>query len=72
MTVGDETCDQVDQKVDRAAMAGMLDLRDVFELISDRLDDGAFAEQKFVRPVEQTVVQFGDEVQSLSHQELLS
>jgi len=76
MTVGDKPCDQVDQKVDRAAMAGMLDLRDVFELIRDGLDDGAFAEQEFVRPVEQTVVhlfaQFGDQVQSLSHQELLS
>ena len=75
MAVGDQPCDQVDQEVDGAAMAGMLDLRDVFELISDRLDDGAFAEQKFVRPVEQTVVhlcaQFGDEVQPVGHQQLL-
>jgi hypothetical protein len=33
MAVGDEACDQVDQKVDGAAMARMLDLADVFVLI---------------------------------------
>ena len=43
MTVGNQSCDQVDQEVDRAAMARMLDLTDVFELIGDGLDDGAFA-----------------------------
>ena len=43
MAVGDESCDQVDQEVDRAAMARMLDLADVFELIRDGLDDGSFA-----------------------------
>jgi hypothetical protein len=51
-------------------------LRDVFELISDGLNDGSFAEKEFIRPVEQTVVhlfaQLGDEVQPLGHQELLS
>jgi hypothetical protein len=29
-----------DERVDRAAMAGMLNLRDVFELIHDTFDDG--------------------------------
>ena len=76
MALGDQACDQVDQKVDGAAMAGMLDLRDVFELISDGLDDGSFSEQEFVRPVEQSVVhlfaQLGDEVQAVSHQQVLS
>ena len=43
MTIGNQACDQVDQEVDGAAMARMLDLRDVFELISDGLDDGSFA-----------------------------
>ena len=43
MAVGDQPCDQVDQEGDRAAMARMLDLADVFELISDGLDNGAFA-----------------------------
>ncbi len=48
MAVGNEPCDQVDQKVDGAAMAGMLDLADVFELIIDGLDDGPLAQEKFV------------------------
>jgi len=34
---GDQPCDQVDQEIDGAAMTGMLDLTDVFELISDGL-----------------------------------
>ena len=48
MTIRNEPCDQVDQEVDGAAMAGMLDLRAVFELINDGLDDGSFAEKEFV------------------------
>ncbi len=51
MAVGNEPCDQVDQKVDGAAMARMLNLRDVFELIGDGFDDGAFAQEQFVGPV---------------------
>ena len=43
MAVGDEACDQIDQEVDRTAMARMLDLADIFELIGDGLDDGTFA-----------------------------
>jgi len=34
MAVGDEACDQIDEEVDGAAMAGMLNLADVFELIN--------------------------------------
>ncbi len=56
MTVGDEPCDQIHQEVDGTAMAGMLDLTDVFELIGDGFDDGSFAEEEFVRPLEQAVV----------------
>ena len=47
MAVGNQPCDQVDQEVDGATMARMLDLRDVFELISDGLDDGSFSEKEF-------------------------
>lgn len=75
MAVGDETCDQIDQEVDRAAMARMLNLRDVFELIGDGLDDGSFAQQELVGPVQQPVVhlftQLGDEVQTVGDQQLL-
>ncbi len=66
MAIGDQACDQVDQEGDGATMARMLDLRAVFELISDGLDDGSFSEQECVRPIEQAVVhlftQLGDEV----------
>src|ERR1700687_2268304 len=52
-------------------MAGMLDLRDVFELIGD----GAFAQKELVGPVQQPVVhlftQLGDELKPLSDQQLL-
>jgi hypothetical protein len=43
MAVGDEACDQIDQEVDGAAMARMLNLTDIFELIGDGFDDGTFA-----------------------------
>ena len=39
-------------------MAGMFDLTDVFELIVDGLDDGAYAEKELVRPLEQAVCIF--------------
>jgi hypothetical protein len=43
MTIGVEPCDQIHQEVDRTAMAVMLDLADVLELISDDLDDSSLA-----------------------------
>ena len=43
MTVSDQTTNEINQKVDRVAMAGVLDLRDIFELVNDGFDDGAFA-----------------------------
>ena len=75
MAVGNEACDQIDQEVDGTEMARMLDLVDVFELIMDGFDDGTFAQQELVGPVEQSVVhlfaQFGDELQFLGDQQLL-
>ena len=35
MTIGNEPCDQIHEEVDGTAMAGMLDLTDVFELVID-------------------------------------
>ena len=43
MAVGNQARDQIDKGVDRATMAGMLDLTDVFELIIDGLNDGPLA-----------------------------
>ena len=75
MAVSDESSHEIDEEVDGTAMARMLDVRDVFELIGDGLDDGTVAQQEFVGPIEQTVVhlfaQLGDELQSLGHQQVL-
>jgi hypothetical protein len=75
MARGNETCNQIDQKVDGAAMARMFNLRDVFELIGDGPGVGTFAQQEPVGPVQKTVVhlfaQFGDELETLSDQQLL-
>ena len=38
MGVGDKAGQEVDGEVGRTPVAGVLDLRNVFELISDRLD----------------------------------
>lgn len=38
MALSNETCDEVDQEVDRAAMAERSSLLDIFELIGDGLD----------------------------------
>jgi hypothetical protein len=45
MAVGNEARDQVDQEVDGAAMARMLDLADIFELIGDGVYDSSFAKE---------------------------
>ena len=41
-TVSDEFCNQMDNKFGRTAMARMLDLRDVLELVTDGLTDSPF------------------------------
>ena len=41
--------DHIDKEVEWVAMAGMLDLRDVFELVIDSLDDRAFAQQQLIK-----------------------
>jgi len=42
--IGDQTSDQIDEEVDKAAMSGMLDLRNVLQLVIDGLDDRTFSE----------------------------
>ncbi len=39
--VSDQTRDQVDEEVRHMAMPSVFDVRDVLELVIDRLDDGA-------------------------------
>jgi hypothetical protein len=66
MAEGSRACQQVHQKVERAAMAGMLDLADVLESVHDRLDDRPLTQEQLVGQAEQTVThvlaQLGDEL----------
>lgn len=61
----------MDQEIDGAAVASMFDLADVFELVVDGLDDGALAQEQFVREQQQPIVhllaQLGNQAQSLGH-----
>ena len=56
MAIGDQTGNDVDEAVDRAAMAGMLNLRDIFELIDNAFDNGRFAQEQFVYEGQQAVL----------------
>ena len=42
MTVSEEPCNQVDDKIGRAAMTRVLNLRNVLELVNDTLNDRSF------------------------------
>ena len=55
MGVGDKTSQEVDGEVGRTPVAGVLDLRNVLELIGDRLDDEAFAQHEPVGQPHQLV-----------------
>jgi len=76
MAVGNEAREQVDQEIVRTAMARVLDLADVLELIEDRLDERPLAEEEAIGEGQQEVAhvlaQFGDEAQPLLQEELLS
>jgi len=74
MAVGNESGDQMHDNIDRTAMARVLNLRDILELVDDRLDDGSFAHQQFIRKVHEMVLhvfaQPGNEVESLLKEQL--
>lgn len=50
MSVSDETRQEIDGKVDGAAVAGVLDLGNIFKLISDGLDDEALTQKPVGQP----------------------
>ena len=56
MAISDQASDQIDEGIDRTAMAGMLDLRNVLELVNDTLDDGSFSQQQLVDQANETVL----------------
>jgi len=45
MAIGDQASNDIDETVDGATMTGMLNLRDVLELIDHAVNDGAFAQE---------------------------
>ena len=75
VTIGDEAAEEIDEEVDGAAMAGVLNLRNVLELVEDGFDNGAFAQQEFIRPQEEArfhpPLDRGQQVHAERGQELL-
>ena len=50
MAIGNQATEEIDEEVGGAAMAGVFDLGDVFELVEDGLDNGPFAQYQLIRP----------------------
>lgn len=61
MTISDESAKQVHQEVAMAAMTTVLDLRDVLELIDDRLNDESPAQEHLVPQEHKPVLHVGSE-----------
>src|SRR6266567_5053717 len=64
----------MDDKIGRTVVTRMLDLRDVFELVNDGLNNGPFAQQQLVRQMHELVfhvfAQPGDELEPLLKKQL--
>ena len=50
MAIGNQATEEIDEEGGGAAMAGVFDLGDVFELVEDGLDTGPFAQYQLIRP----------------------
>ena len=57
--ISDQTSNNVDCKVDWMTVPGVLDLRNVFELVHYRFNNRSFAEQDLIHQVHQAVLQIG-------------
>jgi hypothetical protein len=53
--IGNQTSEQIDQKVEATAMTRMLNLIDVFELVIDRFDRGSFAQQNLAHELDEAI-----------------
>jgi hypothetical protein len=56
MAVGNEPSNQMHDTIGRTAMARMLDLRDILELIDNGLDNRPFAQQELVGEMDEPIV----------------
>jgi hypothetical protein len=76
MAIGDQAGEQMDEEVERTAVARVLDLADILELIDDGLDEGALAQEQAIgeghKNVAHILAQFGDEPQPVAKEQLLS
>ena len=54
--VGKQSSYQMDDKIDRAAVTRMLNLRNILQLVDDGLNDGSFPQQQFVRKVHEMIL----------------
>jgi hypothetical protein len=76
MAIGDEAREQVDEEVVGAAVASVLDLADIRELIEAGRDQGAFAQQEPVGELEELLAPIlaegGDEAPPLREEQALS
>ncbi len=65
----------MDHEIVGTAMAGMLDLADILELIIDRFDQCPFAQEQAIgqrqKDIAHVLAQFGDEAHPVGDQELL-
>ena len=67
MTVRNQTAHQIDDKVVDTAMAGVLDLRNVLQLVEHGLDDRPLTQQQFIGQWEQPVLHVGLEFGNQLH-----
>ena len=56
VTIGGQSCQEMDEEVERAAVTRVFNLADILELIVDRLDQSPLAEQEVVCQGEQPVL----------------
>lgn len=61
MAGGDEATEEMDEEVAGAAVAGVFDLGDVFELIAEGFDHRAVTPQELIRPQEEARFHFAFE-----------
>jgi hypothetical protein len=62
MAIRNQPSDQIDQEIDRRAMAGMLNLRNALELVNDGFDNRALVSQQLISETYQGSVAKNDRV----------
>ncbi len=74
MAIGNQSPQNIDKAIDGRAMARMLNLRNVLQLVDDGFNDGAFAEHQTVIEGDQSLfhvaLEFGDELNACGFEQL--